>query len=157
MQDLVYIGNVDESGMLKIVHRSEFDRDMSMFAGKRLRIAIRPVKKTRSIKQNRYYWGCVLNFVLQGLWDAGYPKHEVDIDTVHEFLKSKFLKKDLVSEDTGEVINVTRDTKGLSTSEFMDYIADIQQWAAEFLSIVIPDPEQQSSFNFKNNNNGKTN
>jgi len=45
--------------------------------------------------------------------------------------------------DEGEFITRIKSTTELSTSEFMDFIADIQRWSAELFGVVIPDPGQQ--------------
>jgi len=47
------------------------------------------------------------------------------------------------NEKTGEVITSIRATSSLTTSEMMDFIADIQQWSAETLELYIPDPNEQ--------------
>lgn len=99
----------------------------------------------RSVNQNAYYWDTVIGLCLIGYTDAGW---RMDKNQVHEELKKMFLKEDVVNEITGEVKTIQRDSKGLSTVEFMEYIDKIQQFAAEYLSITIPDPgEQISIFN----------
>lgn len=147
--ELHYTGSVDDSGKLKIVHRKAFDDDMANLAGKRLKITVSVLRKSKSNKQNAYYWGCVINFVLQGLAAQGYDRSMINKDVVHEYLCNKFLKFEVASQDTGEVLEFTREYHTLTTTQHMDYVAEIQIWAAEFLGIVIPDPETQSSFNFK--------
>lgn len=104
--------------------------------------------KKRSNQQSSYYYGCCVPAVLDGLVNNGYPKSELTLDVVHEFLKGKFLLTELVSEQTGEVISRVKSTTELSTTDFALYIDDIQRWAAEFLGIVIPNPNEQSEMTF---------
>lgn len=106
-------------------------------------VTIAKAKKKRSNNQNSYYHGCVINEVRQGLIGMGFEQHLLDHDTIHEMLKAKFLRKDIYNEH-GEFVEIVQSTANLSTIEFMDFIAYIQRWAAEFLGITILDPNQQS-------------
>lgn len=142
MNDLRYIGSVVE-GQLKIVHRAQFDADLSGFEGSRVIITLRKYRKTRSNKLNAYYHGCVIPYVIDGIAAMGTPRSLLSAKNVHEMLKAKFLGEDIVNED-GEFIRINRSTADLTNTEFMEYIADIQQWAAEFLRIYIPSPNEQS-------------
>jgi hypothetical protein len=99
-------------------------------------------KNKRSTQQNRYYFGCVLPIVLEGLRDAGWKEFE-DAEEVHECLKHKFLKKHVANAD-GEAMEKIASTKKLSTVEFNEYIENIAQWAAEYLNVYIPPPASQS-------------
>lgn len=104
---------------------------------------LRKKKKKRSNEQNRYYWGIVIESVLSGLIDAGYERRELNPQVVHEFLTKTFLTKNIANE-SGEFINVIKHTSELSTVEMLEYIADIQQWSAETLNVIILDPNEQS-------------
>lgn len=135
-----------KDGKFHIWRRKEMQELLdSVEEGVELEIIIQKKKKKRSLPQNRYYHSCVIPAVYDGLVDIGYSKKELSYDIVHEYLKDKFLYTDVVNEDTGEVIKMPKGTSELSTSEMMDYIADIQQFASEFLGIYIPEPNQQSN------------
>lgn len=99
--------------------------------------------KSRSNPQNRFYWGICLPLVKEGLIDVGYREIRTN-EEVHDMMKYMFLKKQIVNEETGEVIESTGSTAQLSTIEFMEYIDRIAQFAAEMLSVVIPEPNSQS-------------
>lgn len=97
-------------------------------------------KNNRSLSQNAFYHGCVVPLVLDGLKDAGY-----DVRTnedAHEVIKYLFLKKKIANEH-GEFIELCGSTATLSTVEFMELIQSVQQWAAEYLNIQIPNPNEQ--------------
>lgn len=98
-------------------------------------------RRRRSLPQNAYYWGVVVDMVKDGLIDAGF--RDVDAEDAHELLKSKFLKKQVFSEQTGEVMDFYRSTAELTTFEFSEYIEKVAQWAAEYLGIAIPLPNEQ--------------
>jgi len=136
---LLYQGEVREDG-LHIYHRKDFEKSILNFLGKKVNIIIEQKKKKRSIEQNAYYWGVVVPLVKLGLTDVGY---KIDKEETHDFLKSQFLKKELINEKTGEILKTVGSTQNLSTSDFMDFIAEIQQWASEFLNVYIPDPNEQ--------------
>jgi len=97
--------------------------------------------KKRSDNQNRYWWGCVIPLVKQGLNDCGYNEIRTNEDA-HEVIKGVFLKRSIVSEKTGEVIEFSGSTADLQTVEFNKLIEDVVQWAVEFLSIQIPMPNE---------------
>ena len=54
-----------------------------------------------------------------------------------------FNKKELVNEQTGEILQTIGSTAQMSTSEMMDYFAEITQWSVEFLNVQIPEPNEQ--------------
>ena len=103
----------------------------------------------RSGRQNKYYWGVIVPAVRDGLKDVGYDCDS--LDECHGFLKNKFIKlkgrkrKRLINKTTGEVkyISVVKSTRKLSTNEFNEYFESIIQFAAEYLSIVIPYPNEE--------------
>jgi len=136
---LSYNGKVSNTG-LKIYNRGQFDSDINMFMDKEITLTIERKKKKRSIDQNSYYWGVVVKIVRDGLIDAGY---RVGVEQTHELLKDKFADVELVNETTGEVIHTKQSTSVMTTTEFMGFIAAIQQWGAEYLNIQIPDPNEQ--------------
>ena len=66
-------------------------------------------------------------------------------EDTHLFLRGKFLKDELCNSD-GEVIGERiKSTTELGKGKFMDYLSDINQFAAEYLNIVIPAPNEQIS------------
>lgn len=102
-------------------------------------------KKGRSLNQNAYYWSCVLEIVLAGLRGIGYREVRTKEDA-HEICKEYFLKKKIVNEDTGEVLEIPGSTTKLTTAEFGEYIERIAQWAGEYLGCVIDPPSTQTQF-----------
>lgn len=95
----------------------------------------------RSNPQNRYYFGIVVPLIQKGIKDMG---TELTKEETHEFLKARFNVQELFNKETGEVINIPISTTRLSKEQFSEYIERIQRFAAEFLSIVIPDAGTQT-------------
>lgn len=105
--------------------------------------------KGRSTQQNRYYFGCVLPLVRDGLRHIGYGEVR-DNDDAHSVLKYLFLKKNIENEDTGEVIKVLGSTTKLTTVGFNLFIDQIIQWAATYLNVQIPLPNEPLTIEYKN-------
>lgn len=86
----------------------------------------------RTLSQNRLYWlyiACICQ-------ETGNDK-----DTIHEFLRGKFLG---IEERTigNEQVTSIKSTKGLNTVQFGNYIDRIVTWAAMELGVVLPDPKE---------------
>jgi hypothetical protein len=142
---LIYSGSVAPDG-LHFHNRKRFDKEIQVFAGKEVEIKISKRQIKRSQQQNRYYWGAVVPIVTTGLIDAGYRVNQED---AHIYMKSRFLIETIVSDKTGEILPTVGSTTKLTTVQFMEYIAEVQQWAAEFLNVVIPDPNEQVELELK--------
>jgi len=123
---IVFRGTV-EHGALKI-YNPDFISFLRQFEGKVLFLTIQPEKRPRSVEQNKYYWGVVIDVIGRHL---GYSAEEA-----HEALKWHFLIK------LGEVLPTVKSTTELTTVEFEEYLAKIRQWAAEFLNVSIPEPNE---------------
>lgn len=116
------------------------------FEGKRVEVTIQKAKKKRTTPQNAYYWGVVIPILQQGLADVGYLYNK---DATHELIKRHVAEtepgaivEEIVIEKTGEVLSRIRSTSELSTSEFMDYLEIIKQFASESLGVYIPEPNE---------------
>ena len=111
-------------------------------------------KNNRSLQQNKYYFGSVLPLIKEGLKEIGY-REITTVEQTHELMKFMFLKKQIVNENTGEVLETIGSTTKLTTIEFNDYIDRISQFAAEFLGVEILPPNTQvpmfAIYDFENN------
>lgn len=122
-------------------NRNQLTEAIKSFEGKTITISIEKTKNKRSNPQNSYYFGIVIPILKDALKEAGYTMTN---DNVHELLKLKFLKETILTdENTGECIERIKSTTELSTTGFMEYILQIQQWCSEFFAVVIPDPNEQ--------------
>ena len=98
---------------------------LSGFENKRFQLDLQREKHVRSLSQNKYYWGVIIEILSNNF---GYDKEEM-----HEALKFKFLKR---HEDT-DLVTVGSTAK-LSTAEFTEYIDDIIRWSSTEYQVVIP-------------------
>lgn len=134
---LTYLGKVKE-GKLDIAD-PYFDRELEKLNGRPVYVTVEEWRNTRSEQQNRYYWGVVVKLISE---ETGFDTMEA-----HEVLKHKFNPKhsELTNKTTGEIelIEYGGTTTRMTTKDFMEYIEKIQRWASEFLSLNIPDPNQE--------------
>jgi hypothetical protein len=100
-------------------------------------VTIAAAHATRSLDQNRFYWGVVLRTI------AEHTGHSVD--ELHEWAKAHFLPKHLAICDGNGVVQdelvVGGSTRRLDKVEFAAYVESIRLFAAEKLELTIPDPE----------------
>lgn len=136
---LIYSGIVKETG-LHINNRMRFDQEVKNFLGKEVTITVERKRKKRSLSQNAYLHGVVIPMCKDGLNEVGY---RFTLEQTKTKLKEMFAQAEMVNETTGEYLSYIKDTSDMSTSEMMDFVAEIQQWATEFLGVYIPDPNEQ--------------
>lgn len=105
---------------------------------KRVVIKIEKVKSNRSDQQNKLYW--VYNSILSK--EIGYDKNEL-----HEIIKYKFLTKEKVDENTGEVYNYVGSTAKLNKSDFADFVSELQRWSVVTFNCYLPSPNEQLTIN----------
>lgn len=95
----------------------------------------------RSLPQNAFIHGVLIPMVFQGLRDAGFDEVRTH-DDAKVIIKELFLKTSVTNGS--ETFQVTKGTHQLTTTEMMVFIADVQKWAAEYLCITIPNPNEQA-------------
>jgi len=106
-------------------------------------------KKSRSNNQNRYYWGLVLPLIQNGLLEVTGELRSVD-NIHYKILLPLFAPtNEIVNKDTGECITERLTSSDLTTTQFCEYILEIQKWSAEFLGIDIPSPNEDNMLNFE--------
>jgi len=147
---LTYYGSVLKAGelrlpkiirsdVLRLFHRSDKDTP--------IKLIIERKKKTRSIAQNRYYWGVIIKTLHAHFsdWSPG----EWTREAVHALLKEKFLpgiyemdRPAFVVPATGEQIQAPYTTTALSTTLFAAYVDSIIAWAWNDLEIFIDPPSE---------------
>lgn len=136
---LTYLATVQDGKMIEF-NRKRFEADLKQFEGKRIALDLYEAKKNRSNSQNAYYWSVVLPLAAQGLTDLG--NEGITVDLAHRFFKDRFIERDrdIVIPLTGEVFK-TKTTTDFSTTEMIGYIDSIIRFCAEFLNVIIPDPQ----------------
>ena len=120
----IFYGQVKD-GKLKLDAPQSYLVELSRLEGQRIELTIRKERHTRSLRQNKYYWGVIIEILSDNF---GYEKEEM-----HEALKFKFLKK---HGDT-DLVTVGSTAK-FSTAKFTEYIDEIIRWASTEYQVVIP-------------------
>lgn len=126
-----------EGGKLQLRNRKAFDEAMASLKDGEYIFSLERARATRSLEQNAWYWGVIVEEISKL---TGYTP-----DEVHEVLKAKFIPKKLaVAKGNGEIVDefvIGGSTTKLNKLEFGEYCEAVRRWAAETLDIVIPDPE----------------
>lgn len=145
MSVLTYSGRV-ESGKLILddYTKAKLAAEIKGLDGKSVELVIKKLPR-RSNQQNAYYWGVVVATVKEGLNKMG---HRVSNEDTHTFLKDRFNGTDIASIDGEHIGKIGGSTKLMNKAEFMEYLAKIQQFAAQYLGVVIPDPNEQMTIHF---------
>lgn len=139
MKTIDIYGSVSESGVLTISNRERLTDWCMQNRGKQVKIKFERVAAKRSLPQNSYYHGVVVEAVREGFYDIGYYMNH---DQTHEFLKRNFNPVEIPNKD-GVAITMPGSTTELNKTEFGDFIERISQWAAEYLGVVIKAPDKE--------------
>lgn len=130
---------------LKLIDRDLFMQKVETLDNKNVLLEIKEIQSQRSLNQNNYYWGVVVQMLADEL---GY-----DIDEMHEVLKFRFLQKEMefkVKEKV-EVLKGTMSTTELNTKEFEKYLLNIRTWASSYIGLIIPEPNESNYENINFN------
>lgn len=108
-------------------------------------VEIKKYKWLRTLNQNSYLWGVVYKYIADYTWYS--------TDEIHEEMKLRFLREDIkLDSKKGEItFHKFRSSTELNTAEFTKYIEDIKDFAAMYLWIIIPEPNEENILNsYKN-------
>jgi len=105
-------------------------------------IEISKKRKQRSMSQNKYYWGVVIQFFKDGALDMW--GENLDSEQCHEYLKTHCNFKEFVNENTGEVIKMPQSTTDANTLEFEEYLDRCRKLIYTYFNIVVPLPNEQT-------------
>jgi hypothetical protein len=116
---------------------------LETFEGQEVILTIQKARKSRTNPQNRFYWGVVLQLVQSGLKDATGEFRSVENIHYNILLKMFAPENEIVNIETGECITEKITSSEMTTTQFAEYIMEIQKWSAEFLGINIPNPNEE--------------
>jgi hypothetical protein len=125
----IHLGTV-KGGKFRPDNARTFRESFFGYEGKRVQITVSAVKKRRSLRQNAYYWAVIVPMLGNHL---GYTTEQM-----HEALKAEHLSE----RDPNTGLLRIRSTSDLPTTEFEAYCSRLRQWASEFFSLYIPDPNE---------------
>jgi hypothetical protein len=112
----------------------KFKQYLAGLNGKRVQVTVEKIKHSRTLQQNKYYWGVVVKLIAQ------HTGH--DPEQIHELLKQKFSPKWHWNTPVTitPTLSVPTSTTRLDTLEFVEYTEKCRIWANEFLNLNIPLP-----------------
>jgi hypothetical protein len=108
-----------------------FKDDMLKHEGKRVICSIKQFRKSRSLNQNAYAHGVVFPMIRE---ECGYTTNE----QAKEAMKFEFLR-----EENPPLPPTVKSSAELSTAEWEEWMTQIRNWAADFLGINIPPPNEE--------------
>jgi hypothetical protein len=123
-------------GKLLVDKAPAFREYLTGLEGKRIQLTVEKLKNTRTLQQNRYYWGVVVKLIAQ------HTGH--DPEQIHELLKMQFSPKWYLMNPgvTGTTGGIPTSTTRLDTVAFVEYTERCRMWANEFLGLNVPLPEE---------------
>lgn len=134
-----------ENGVIPKGKGEQLRAILKQYEGKDVLITVERKYKKRSLLQNSYWRGVVVKMITVRLKELGAEMDGegrlMDEDDVHYMLCTKFLKRKMVIPETGEFEDTFLQSRKLTTVQFMGLIEGTLKWAAEILSIYIPDPD----------------
>jgi hypothetical protein len=105
--------------------------------GKAVQVELQPWSDSRTNRQNRYYWGCVIEGAIAAFrFDWGV---QLTPQAAHDACRTLFLGAQPMGV---RGVPVVRSSAGLSTAEFTAYIETIRHWALHDCGVMIPSPDE---------------
>ena len=131
-------------------NREQIKQAIASFEGKEVIISIEKAKKNRSNNQNSYYWGVCIPLIQSGLKEATgefFGNDNIHYDILLKMFAPTF---DVVNKLSGQIMSRQISSSEMTTTQFCEYIMEVQKWASEFLNINIPDPNEEILISFDN-------
>jgi len=141
MPDNIYISSV-KNGRLQANISKMITSDLQRYEGKDVLIRIGLKRKVRSENQNRYYWGVVCRSLRDGVKDTW--GEDIDSEAAHDILKTECNYKEVVKEDSGELLKIPVSTSALNTLQFEEYLERCRKFIYQWFGIVVPLPNEQT-------------
>lgn len=102
--------------------------------GKPLRVVVTEEERKRSLEQNRFFHGPVLDAITEQAWWNGkrYPK-----EFWKEYFRRRYLLKDEYVTPDGEVVHVYWSTAHLNVGQMSEFVSKVQaeaasEWGVQF-------------------------
>jgi len=123
-------------GKVKYDLPSNYERYLITLEGQRVGTETKKFKKKRSLPQMRYYFGVVIEELLEPM---GYRKDEKE--KVHQIMKYKFLRT--IDDNGNEYVPTLSEITKVDTVRMGEYLDQIKIFAAQELGTYIPDPSER--------------
>ena len=134
MQQPTFVGTIIK-GKLHLDMQPSFDRWLVTLEGKRVTCEVKRFRKKRSMPQLKYYFGVVIEALLEPM---GYRKDERE--KVHQIMKYKFLRT--IDERGNEYVPTLSEITKINTTQMEEFLEQIRMFAAQELGTYIPLPNE---------------
>ncbi len=133
---------IDIEGNPKIKERKYFLDWCKENQGKTCEIKIKKLGR-KSDPLRRYYFGVVVELYRGAFRNLG---NNFTKEDTHNLIKTfcPSMKREMMNPATGEIISYYQSIadKSFTNSDFLTYLEELKQWAAENLDMIIPDPNE---------------
>lgn len=140
MREVYTYGRVMD-GILTIHRRADFYEALKNLKDGRVILTVSKLYNKRSMVQNAYYWGVIVNEFREGYREM--TGEDITAEEAHEVLKEKCNGKEIVNQKTGEVMSVGKTTTTMTTVEFMEYFSRCRGFILEWFGRIVPEPNEQ--------------
>jgi hypothetical protein len=130
-----------KDGLLITHHREKFVQSVACLSDGQVKITVERVYRKRSLCQNSYYWGVIVNEFVEGYKDTTGEK--ISAENAHECLKMKCNGIEITNKETGEILTVGQSTAEMTTVQTMEYYEACIRFIAEFFGRAVPAPNEQ--------------
>ena len=127
----------------EIQHKSKMRKFFSEHSDGVYSLTSKTIKK-RSLPQNAYIHAVLFPEAAIALREAGFSEVRTSEDAKH-VCKAIHLKKEIVNEQTGEVITRVMDTHELTKEQMSKFIEDVCFWLHDTFNHYCPLPNEQMS------------
>ena len=129
MKSKVKIPGKVHGGTFTPSNERNWNNALLIHEGKDVVVTIEKPTKNRSNPQNSYLWAVPYKIIADETGD--------DAKSVHHAMAEMFLSS------PGNVVKKVKSTTKLSTVEFNEYVDNVIKWAAMFLGVYIPLPNEE--------------
>ncbi len=140
--EIIHTGSVVNNKLI-LDNDDMFRANIESYNGKKVKLTINEIKETRSLQMNKYYWGIVLKSIVDHFNQEQTFNKLIDCEFVHELMKYKLLGTSKYQIPGCEIIEIVNSSAKLTNKEFIDYFENIIAWAAEYLNVTIPYPNEE--------------
>lgn len=139
--------DVDDEGLISPAFVERFILDIgAKFPSSRIKLSADKSRKIRSLNQNNYYFGVIVQACREGVqseWGEEYSTEES-----HDLLKKECNYKEVASEETGEILRLPKSTKRLDTLQGEEYYERCRKWIFLWFGITVPLPNEQTALEY---------
>jgi hypothetical protein len=125
-------------------HNGESIRRMiAKYEGQKVKITIEKYRKRRTLSQNNYYWGVLIEYAVSA---ARAEDPTITPKEMHQILKQEcgIITKEIVIVNARQfIVDKEGTTTDKTTTEFSAYVERCRQWIFVNLKVVVPLPNEE--------------